>query len=400
MTNFCFFLPSAARVPLAFLCRPRAQLYLVQAAVLLPWRYVRFRRTNEELLMLDFCYWVTALAAAWVVVALVRTGAAVGDAGDGYGQDRNGDHASDDEADEEDESSGGGAFARFDVAVWRALFVYANGALAWSAWLFSNKCVFHGVDYMTSTFVHLAPALCFFCLRWGSGLGPGRVGGAWPGLFRLCGVGGDGGGSGDSEGGGEGLSWWTDAGCGPAGAADLMLRPALLYLAWGVPYFCALFVCGRGCIARNGKKTLFSFLVGDPALGRGLRLLPERPATLQPLAYLGGHAVLVSALGGLSLIFWHCFAAHAAFLAALGLVVVRQVRPRGHGGGINSSVPRRRRRRWCVLRGVGSLRRARLEGPCLVSTLSSDAPTTACQLGGSLSLSLARGLPGCSATSR
>ena len=36
---------------------PLRVLYLAQACVLLPWRLIRFRRTNEELLLSDFCYW-------------------------------------------------------------------------------------------------------------------------------------------------------------------------------------------------------------------------------------------------------------------------------------------------------------------------------------------------------
>jgi hypothetical protein len=152
-------------------------LYLSQASLLFPLRFVRFRRTKEELLLLDFCYWVTAAAGIWVFVALAR-------------------------------NYGGGAenaFTKFDRTIVRTGFTFANGALvkctrgrvhptilcflflfsvfrrsqglcakwpacglqAWSIVIFQNKIVFHHVDYLTSSFVHLGPALFFYTLRWG-----------------------------------------------------------------------------------------------------------------------------------------------------------------------------------------------------------------------------------------
>ena len=95
--------------------------------MLLPLRFVRFRRTNEELLLLDFCYWVTALCAVWTLCALLRLSAGSGD-------------------DEEGEN----AFTRFDRGVARAGFAYASGALAWSLVIFSNRVIFHQVSPLHS----------------------------------------------------------------------------------------------------------------------------------------------------------------------------------------------------------------------------------------------------------
>lgn len=198
--------------------------------------------------------------------------------------------------------------------------------------MYPHRCVFHHVDHMTSCFVHLAPAMFFHTLRWGSGLGPGAVRNAWPGLFLVCG--------GDDGGGGDGyessaenaayaaadacaLHLWCRDGCA-ASAAELVGVPMLLYCAWALPYFCALFVCGAPWVARHGKETLFSFLVADRGLGPLLRALPSKPKLLRPAAYLGGHALMVLALGALSWVTWHCFWAHALLLVGLGLLTVRQ----------------------------------------------------------------------------
>ena len=43
-------------------------------------------------------------------------------------------------------------------------FSFSNGALVWSVVIFKNASVFHSVDHMTSTFIHLSPALFFYCL--------------------------------------------------------------------------------------------------------------------------------------------------------------------------------------------------------------------------------------------
>jgi hypothetical protein len=98
----------------------------------------------------------------------------------------------------------------------------------------------------------------------------------------------------------------------------------LLYCVWAVPYFCALFVCGASCIERNEKETLFSFLVADRGLGPVLRAVPDQPKLLRPIVYLVGHALMVLALGALSLVTWYSFWAHALLLAGLGLMTLRQ----------------------------------------------------------------------------
>eukprot|EP00755_Sulcionema_specki_P036410 Sspe_Gene.106871::Locus_84940_Transcript_1_1_Confidence_1.000_Length_410::g.106871::m.106871 len=46
--------------------------HLAEAAVLLPWRFIRFRRRNYEWYLTDFCYFVTYAFALCCGVVLLR----------------------------------------------------------------------------------------------------------------------------------------------------------------------------------------------------------------------------------------------------------------------------------------------------------------------------------------
>ena len=54
-----------------------------------------------------------------------------------------------------------------------------------AGFVFRNSLVFHDVDNMTSVFIHLSPALLFWRIRWGAGMGPGVVNAHWH-LFDVC----------------------------------------------------------------------------------------------------------------------------------------------------------------------------------------------------------------------
>merc|ERR1719313_1821375 len=78
------------------------------------------------------------------------------------------------------------ALAPYNYALVRAGFVLATGALAWAVFIFRNSIVFHDIDQLTSLFIHLSPALLFFCLRWGAGLGVSVTEDYFPDMFRIC----------------------------------------------------------------------------------------------------------------------------------------------------------------------------------------------------------------------
>merc|ERR1719384_1894736 len=76
--------------------------------------------------------------------------------------------------------------ASYNFHILRAGFSFANGALVMAVPLFGNKIVFHDVDNTTSLYIHLAPALFFWSLRWGGGFGTSLIEDTWPGMFHIC----------------------------------------------------------------------------------------------------------------------------------------------------------------------------------------------------------------------
>ena len=276
-------------------------LYLMQGIILVPLRFLRFRRKNEELLLLDFCYVVSLFALLWTILALARFGSSAGS-----------------------ES----ALTRFDKSALRAGFSYSCGALAWSVVIFKNAAIFHSVDHLTSLFIHLSPALHFYCLRWGSGMGPGASQAAWPGLFRVCHLDTEDDDSLDSEPAATydsadacTLHAWCDEGC-PASFFDMVLMPALIYCGWALPSFIFLFVAPPRCIEARGKETLFSFIVQDKDMSRSLICVPEKPRILRPLAYQAQHFATICIFSCSTLVLWHSFWVHTLMIVYLAFVAV------------------------------------------------------------------------------
>jgi Protein of unknown function (DUF2838) len=52
--------------------------------------------------------------------------------------------------------------------LWQVFFVSSNGPLFFAMIAWNNSLVFHSVDKVTSTYVHLFPALLSWCERWSS----------------------------------------------------------------------------------------------------------------------------------------------------------------------------------------------------------------------------------------
>ena len=252
-------------------------LHFVKALIYVPWRFVRFRRLNCELYLLDFCYAATYLAGLCCLLACVRVTT-------GYET----------------------YLHQYNSLLIRAGFTFANGSLAWSILIFKNSLTFYNIDHQTSVFIHLSPAVFFWCLRWGSGLGLQVVEGQWPGMFDVCpGV--------PAQEADRCLDWsqmhWCTA-C-PAAWGDFVWRPALVYfVCWALPYYVLVFHCLRGWIKARGKETLYSSILTDRLKSKFIRLFPE---AAWPFAYMLQHFLVMEGLGVLTAVFWHSFAAHTLF---------------------------------------------------------------------------------------
>lgn len=257
--------------------------HMVKTLILLPWRFVRFRRRKLQLYMLDWCYMVTHMINLGAAAAAARVYLGV-------------------------ES----AAAPYNKEIIRAGFAMATGPLAWSVFAFRNSLVMHDVDNITSVFIHFSPMALLWCLRWGAGMGPSITERAWPGLFKVC--------PDDLAAADKCLSWsrdalWCDA-C-PARPDEFVVAPTVIYVCvWAIPYFLIMFVLLRDWATRTGHEMLFDyFSSAQPALVAKLdaTFRPWFGELGAPLGYMGMHLLSVLTLGAASYVFWHSFVAHTAF---------------------------------------------------------------------------------------
>ncbi len=133
-------------------------LHLIKTTVLLPWRYVRFRRQKYQWYLVEFCYFVSYATLIGCFLALFRTST-------GYET----------------------ALTDYNHLLFRVGFSFATGPLVsplvllhdglhavqvlsnlaarplrfqfdvqvWSVFIFQNSIVLHDIDQLTSLFIHL-----------------------------------------------------------------------------------------------------------------------------------------------------------------------------------------------------------------------------------------------------
>lgn len=197
--------------------------------------------------------------------------------------------------------------APYNYALLRAGFTLATGALAWAVLIFRNSIIFHDVDQLTSLFIHISPALLFFCLRWGAGLGVSANEKYFPDMFRICP---------DADLVVEDTcigKVWCDT-C-QASIMEMFVLPIFLYLfLWALPYYIMRFCVLPGWIERTGRQTLYAQVLGDSKQNSFVKLFPD---TFKPLAYMLQHFLLVIVSSACSTVFWNSFWLHLLFIVTL-----------------------------------------------------------------------------------
>jgi len=98
--------------------------YVLWTLVLLTYRYVDYKSQKYHLFLLDFCYFVQVL----LIVNI--------------------------------------CFFYNSQTLTNVVFAYANGPLAFAIITWRNSLVFHDIDKITSTFIHIFPPLVSFAMRW------------------------------------------------------------------------------------------------------------------------------------------------------------------------------------------------------------------------------------------
>lgn len=254
-------------------------LHCAKAVFFLSWRYRRFKKWKGELYLMEWCYFVTYYTFIGCALAFTRVTF-------GY-QD---------------------ALAPYNSSLLRAGFALATGALAWAVIIFRNSIIFHDIDQIHGLFIHLSPALFFFCLRWGAGLGPSVTEEWFPDMFRVC-----------PDATDMRLEdqciWrlWCDT-CG-ATVTEIVVLPICLYLfLWAMPYYITRFCLLPGWIERTGRDTLFALVLHDNSQNFFVKHFPD---ALKPFAYMLQHFLLVVVSSACSIVFWNSFWLHGLFIFTL-----------------------------------------------------------------------------------
>lgn len=98
--------------------------YTVLISILLATRLVHFMAVGWQYYLIDFCYY-----ANFLVIYSITLG-------------------------------------KHQDEVFKVAFLFANGVLARSVYLFRNSLVLHRVDMLTSLGIHLFPFICMYHFKW------------------------------------------------------------------------------------------------------------------------------------------------------------------------------------------------------------------------------------------
>lgn len=224
-------------------------------------RLVKFYRKKQHFLLWDFCYWANFLCIfyCWVMPK--------------------------------------------SPAVFRTVFMCANGPLAWSVLAFNHAMIFHSYAHMTSVVVHVSPLLLSYGLRWYAAPVSDISMGATH--FRIC--------DGDAE------------SCLNVSFSTLLFGTMTqFYLWWLILYYVWIFVALGSYIERHAYQTLWDRILVMKPIGPILqRLLKKWPKLVVQLVYLLVHLVFSTATMCVAVVLWHSQLAHFAFVCAIGLSTVK-----------------------------------------------------------------------------
>ncbi|KAK9792955.1 hypothetical protein WJX73_006729 [Symbiochloris irregularis] len=175
----------------------------------------------------------------------------------------------------------------FPQSAWlyKATFSQVAGPMTAAIAALGNSVVLHSLDKTTSLFMHVSPAIMVWCIRW------------YPspqGLERRQ---------------ADPASWEH------AGLWDLVALPMLLYSLWAAFYYLKIFVWSSDKVTKGSYSTLYSLMVGKKG-SLPARIVLRAPTKLQPLTYMLMHLLMALGATLTSLIWWHSFWAHTAFLVA------------------------------------------------------------------------------------
>ncbi|CAE8635418.1 unnamed protein product [Polarella glacialis] len=188
-------------------------------------------------------------------------------------------------------------------AVFRTVFMCANGPLAWSVLAFNHAMIFHSYAHLTSVVVHFSPLLLSYGLRWYAA--PVDMTGAGAQNFRVC----------DTD----------AASCLEVSVLELVGGTLMrFYLWWLCLYYVWIFVALGSYIERNSYQTLWDRILVMRPVGPILQgLLKKWPKLVVQLVYLLLHLAFSTATMFAAVVMWYSQVAHFLFVVAIGMSTIK-----------------------------------------------------------------------------
>eukprot|EP00049_Salpingoeca_infusionum_P011530 m.200579 g.200579 ORF g.200579 m.200579 type:complete len:312 (+) comp14962_c0_seq1:169-1104(+) len=235
----------------------------IMCVSLLVYRWTQFRRKRMHYFLYDFCYLVNYMSVILCLLAYVRVRFNIST-----------------------------VFAHFTPKLVKVGYGFSSGPLLLAIYALRNSLVFHSADRLTTVFIHASPAILMWVLRWETNVDRH--------MFPLDGA------SMDHH------FQPPEAARAASAYVELVLAPFALYLVcWTVPYYFWLFVIKANRIKEQDYDTLYTYTMKAKTLQKLSKKVPE---PLQPVLYLGAHALLIFLSLQLPFLLWHSFTLHTIVL--------------------------------------------------------------------------------------
>jgi len=260
-------------------------LHVVKMCYYFSYRYYDFKKVDQEYYMLEFCYIVNAVISAWCIFQLFRT-----------------------------QIFGVEAFTPYNSHAIRAGFAFSNGGLAWSILVFRNSLVLHDRGQLSSTFIHISPAIMGWCLRWNAMLPHEWIGNSWPYVFNVCGD--------ENPVDVDNCNkFWCNDICEPGSLIDFIWFPVASYAVWMVIHGLFTQVFFKDYLTRNNKTHLYDYMKANPdPLMKMLWGSARKCGLPDSVVYYLTHFTVNVILGCLSWVYWQSFALHTTWMFLLAFM--------------------------------------------------------------------------------
>jgi hypothetical protein len=200
-------------------------IHIVKYIILIPLRFLTFKKKKWHYFMLEFCYYAALLLNLFII----------------------------------QEQFLDGRFNHYFISI----YAFASGPLLFAIYLNNDKLFFHSQSHLTSTYIHMTPALMVWGLRWhNNGTNFTEL---YPVDFSFKGI----------------MSSYY----------DMFMITLPLYLVWAVSYYIYMFVYRWDSIYKKNNQTMYRQFAENEKLIVSKFDKQFKSSYTKGLFYIGSHAL-------------------------------------------------------------------------------------------------------------